>query len=269
MYPVLFKIGHFELHSWGVSFAITVLVGVAVALKRAPRFNIDRSIIIDLSIPIMIAALIGSRFWYVIFHIDEFKGNWFDVINPFQEEYFGIAGMSMVGGIVLAIVVALVFAHSKKIDLARLGDTFAPSFLLGAGIQRLGGCFLHGCCYGRPTDNWLGIIFPPESVAGSYFPGIPLWPTQIFASVLGFIGFLLIMWLERWWKFSGYALYIVFFYYSIDRFIVDQFRYYEKEQILGTLGPLTFNVNHILLLCVMIWCTIFWYKGWSKSRDSI
>jgi len=34
--------------------------------------------------------------------------------------------------------------------------------------------------------------------------------------------------------------------------IVDQFRYYEAEQILGTIGPLSINVNHILLLRIMV-----------------
>lgn len=267
MYPVLFKIGNFELHSWGVAFAVTFLTGIAVAVKRASRFNISRSIIFDLSVVVMISALVGSRLWYVVFHINEFKENWFDVINPFQDDYFGIAGLSMVGGIVLALLASVVYTYIKKVDFIALGDSVAPSFLLGAGIQRLGGCFLNGCCFGRPTDSWMGIVFPPEGVAGSYFPGTPLWPTQLFASALGFIGFLLIIWLDRGRKFPGYALYVVFFYYSIDRFIVDQFRYYEAEQILGTLGPFTFNVNHILLLGVMVWCIFFWFKGWRKQHN--
>jgi len=269
MYPVIFKIGVFELHSWGVAFAVTFLTGIAVAVKRGSRFSVPRTIIFDLSVVIMISALIGSRLWYVVFHIDEFKGNWLDVINPFQDGYIGIAGMSMVGGIVFAILASLAYAYRKKIDFTVLGDSIAPSFLLGAGMQRLGGCFLNGCCFGRPTDSWMGIVFPPEGVAGSYFPGVPLWPTQLFASALGFIGFLLIIWLERWRKFPGYTLYVVFFYYSINRFIVDQFRYYEPQQILGTLGPLSFNVNHILLLGVIVWCIFFWFKGWRKQQNLI
>jgi len=267
MYPVIFKIGFFELHSWGVAFVVTLLTGIAVAVRRCSRFNIDRSIIFDFSVVVMISALIGSRLWYVVFHINEFKENWFDVINPFQDGYFGIAGLSMVGGIVLALLVSFVYVLIKKVDFIVLGDSIAPSFLLGAGIQRLGGCFLNGCCFGRPTDSWMGIVFPPEGVAGSYFPGVPLWPTQLFASVLGFIGFFLIIWLERWRKFPGYTFYLVFIYYSIDRFIVDQFRYYESQQILGTIGVLTINVNHILLLVVMVWCLFFWFRGWRKQHN--
>jgi phosphatidylglycerol:prolipoprotein diacylglycerol transferase len=267
MYPVLFKIGHFELHSWGAAFAVAFLTGVLVAARRSSRFHIDRSAIFDFSIVVMISALIGSRFWYVVFHISAFKGNWLDVINPFQEGHFGIAGMSMMGGIVFAILASFVFAYKKKISLAVLGDCVAPSFLLGAGIQRLGGCFLNGCCFGRPTESWMGIIFPPEGVAGSYFPEVPLWPTQLFASALGFIGFIFIVWVERWRKFPGYIFYLVLIYYSISRFIVDQFRYYESEQTLGTLGPFTFNVNHILLLCLTVYGLFFWIKGYRQHNS--
>lgn len=266
MYPVLLKIGNFELHTWGVAFAVTFMIGIYIAIQRARRFGLDRNIILDLSVVVMISALIGSRLWYVVFHVDEFKENWLDIINPFQEEYFGIAGMSMVGGVLLALLGSLVYTWIKKINFLDLGDCMAPSFLLGAGIQRLGGCFLNGCCFGKPTDSWMGIIFPSQSVAGSYFPGTPLWPTQLFASALGFIGFTVILYLDRKRKFPGYTLYLVLFYYAIDRFLVDQFRYYEPEQILGSVGCITFNVNHILLFAVMMMSLIFWIKGWI-NRD--
>ena len=266
MLPVLFKIGNFELRSYGLALAISVALGVWFSMKRSPRFGIKKEIILDFTVVIMIAAILGSRLWYVVYHVDEFKGHWFNTINPFQNGTIGIAGLSMVGGIVLAIVAALAYAKMKKLNFIKLGDTIAPAFLLGAGIVRLGGCFLNGCCFGRPTDSPIGIIFPPEGVAGSYFPGVHLWPTQLFASALGFIGFALVLWLERKQKFSGFTFWVVFFYYSIDRFIVDQFRYYEAPQVLATLGPVTINANHLLLIGLFIVSGLFLIKGW-RGKD--
>ncbi len=266
MFPVLFKIGVFELHSYGLALAISVLLGIFVARKRAPRFDVDPNIVLDFALIIMLAAIIGSRIWYVVNHLEEFRGQWFDIINPIRDGYIGIAGLSMVGGVVLAIISSAVYAWVKKVNFITLGDTIAPVFLLGAGFQRLFGCFLNGCCFGKPTDSFLGIVFPPEGVAGAYFPGIAIWPTQLFASFLGFLGFALVMWLGKWHNFKGYTLWQVFAYYSIDRFTVDQFRYYEPQEILGTLGPLTINTNHVLLGGLLIICGYFWYKGWSKQR---
>lgn len=266
MYPVLFKIGNFEIHSWGVAFAISVLMGLWVAVKRAPRFGVKPDHIMDIVVVIIISAIVGSRLWYVIYHIDEFKGHWIDTVNPFQNGYIGIAGLSMVGGVVIAILSSLVYTRIKKLRFIALGDVIAPSFLLGVGIQRLGGCFLNGCCFGRPTDSFLGVVFPLKSVAGSIFPGQPLWPAQLYASALGFVGFALILWLSMRYKFSGSTLWLVFAYYAVARFIVDQFRYYESPQILGHLGPLTINVNHVLLGVLFILCAVFWFRGWTRQR---
>jgi phosphatidylglycerol:prolipoprotein diacylglycerol transferase len=269
MYPVLIKIGSFEIHSWGVAFAISILVGIWIAQKRAPRFGVEPNNIMDLAVVIIISAILGSRLWYVIYHTDEFKGHWIDTINPFQNGYIGIAGLSMVGGVVLAILSSLVYVLVKKSSFTTLGDAIAPSFLLGVGIQRLGGCFLNGCCFGRPTDSFLGVVFPMRSVAGSIFPGQPLWPAQLFASALGFAGFALILLLGRRYHFSGSTLLLVFAYYSVGRFIVDQFRYYEPPQILGQIGPLTINVNHVLLGLLFILCVVLWFRGWTRQRREL
>lgn len=266
MCPVLFKIGAFELRSYGLALTISVALGIWIAMKRAPRFGIKKEMILDFAAIIMIAAIIGSRFWYVVYHINEFRGHWLDTINPFQNGTIGIAGLSMVGGVVLAIISALVYAKINKLNFLNLGDSIAPVFLLGEGIVRLGGCFLNGCCFGRPTDSFAGMVFPPESVAGSIFPHTHLWPAQLFASALGFIGFVLVLWLGRKPNFSGFTFWLVFFYYSIDRFMVDQFRSYETPQVLATLGPITINANHLLLLALFVVSGYFLIRGWRQQR---
>ncbi len=153
MCPVLFKIGAFELQSYDLALAISVALGIWIAMKRAPRFGIKKDTILDFAMVITVASIVGSRLWYVVYHIDEFRGHWLNTINPFQNGTIGIAGLYMIGGVVLAIVLALIYAKIKKLNFLNLSDTFAPVFLLGEGIVRLGGCF------GRPTDNFLAWCF--------------------------------------------------------------------------------------------------------------
>ncbi len=214
----------------------------------------------------MLASILGSRFWYVVYHLDEFRGQYLNIINPFQNGAIGIGGLSMVGGIVLAIIASLLYAWIKKVDYLTLGDIIAPAFLLGAGIVRVGGCYLNGCCFGHPTDSPFGLMFPPESVAGSVFPGVHIWPTQLFASTLGFIGFGFVLWMERYYRFKGFTFAWTFLYYSIDRFFVDQFRYYETEQVLATWGPITINANHLLLFALFFISVFFLLNGYIKNR---
>ena len=267
MFPVLIKIGNFELRSYGVALAVSMIIGILISTKRAQRFKIAPEIIMDFAVVIMIASIVGSRLWYVVYHLNEFKGHWFNVINPFQNGTIGIGGLSMVGGIVLAIISALTYARIKKLNFLTLSDIIAPAFLLGSGIVRVGGCYLNGCCFGRPTDSFLGVVFPPEGVAGAYFPGVHLWPAQLFASALGFIGFALVLWLDRRHSFVGFTFWMVFLYYSIDRFIVDQFRYYESPQVLAVFGPITINANHLLLLGLFVVSSFFLIRGWLNQRQ--
>ncbi len=268
MYPILVKFGAFELRSWSIAIALSFLVGIFLSIKRSQRFGVHPDHISELAIIIIITSIAGSRLWYVLWNLDRFRGQWSDIVNPLQHGTFGIAGLSMNGGVVLGLAASFVYIRIRKLDFLALGDTIAPSFLLGAGIHRLGGCFLNSCCYGLPTGSGLGIAFP--RALGPYPAGTFLWPTQLFASALGFAGFVFVWWFERRRRrrFSGSTLWLVLLYYPVDRFIVDQFRYYKTSEILGHLGALTFNANHLLTGGVFILSAFFFVQGWLKTRYS-
>ena len=48
-----------------------------------------------------------------------------------------------------------------------LPGTLGASLLrsIGHSLGRVG-CFFAGCCYGKPTDSWLGVKFPAAARAG-------------------------------------------------------------------------------------------------------
>ena len=58
-------------------------------------------------------------------------------------------------------------------------DLFAPSIAIAQGFGRIG-CFLAGCCYGKETDSFIGIVFHDSIIAPN---NISLLPTQIISSV--------------------------------------------------------------------------------------
>ncbi len=265
MYPILFKIGNFAFYSWGAAFLVSIMAGVAVSRKRAPRYGLDPGVIKDLAFIIVVAALIGSRIWYVLYHLDKYQGHWENLFFWVKGGRIGCSGLSMMGGVVLALLASLVYARVKRLDFLSIGDVMAPAFLLGSGIQRLGGCFLSGCCYGLPSESMFAIVFPKTGDAGLHFPGIPLFPAQLMASAMGFAGYALVLWLGRRRLFPGFSFCLVFMYYPLERFLADQFRYYDPAQIIGSLGFLTFNVNHPILLGLFILSTTLCLAGWFRS----
>tara|TARA_B100000676_G_scaffold248308_1_gene251959 strand:- start:56 stop:820 length:765 start_codon:yes stop_codon:yes gene_type:complete len=46
------------------------------------------------------------------------------------------------------------------------------------------GCFLAGCCYGKPTENALGVQFPEDSMACAAHGHVPVHPTQLYELAL-------------------------------------------------------------------------------------
>ncbi len=185
MHSKLFQIGNFEIHSYGLALAISFLIGIYFSMYRAKKQGIDPNKIVDLSVIIIISAILGSRFLYVIFHLDEFRGHWLDTVNPFQSNgQIGIAGLTLLGGLVAAVVFGLLYLKIKKLPILKIADIIIPAVGIGLLITRIG-CFLNGCCWGLPTDSSLVIIFPQSCPAGAFNPDIPIYPTQLFSSFKG------------------------------------------------------------------------------------
>ncbi|MEE4310683.1 MAG: prolipoprotein diacylglyceryl transferase [candidate division KSB1 bacterium] len=252
MHPDIFKIGPLEIHSYGLMLALSFLLGIFLAMHRAKKQNIDQNNIMDLAVIIVISAILGSRFLYVIAHLSEFRGHWLDVINPFQGDgSVGIAGLTMLGGFLAALIFGMLYLWIKKLPVLKIADIVAPSVGLGIFITRIG-CFLNGCCYGVPTDGPFGVIFPPNSAAGYHFPGVAIHPAQLYSSFYGLVILVTLLVIERWKKFDGFLIYSFMILYGISRFIVDTLRYYEDSMVLFAFGDSSISVNQGISILMIL-----------------
>ena len=267
MFPVLLRIGRFEIHSYGLLLALSFLIGIYWAMRRGEKRSIPKNMIMDLSLLIVIAAIVGSRLMYVLTHIDEFRGRWFDIINPIQSTgEIGIAGLTMLGGVILALITIIVFCRIRKIPILRLCDVLAPAFGLGIFLTRIG-CFLNGCCYGKPCDLPWGVTFPLHSPAGSFHQGISLHPTQLYSSFYGLVITIIIVLLDRKRRFDGFLFGVFFMLYGLSRFTIDFFRHYDVVDTFTLFGTaFTFNqaISVAMLLFGLIMLIVLG-KGASKQ----
>jgi phosphatidylglycerol---prolipoprotein diacylglyceryl transferase len=231
MHPVLIDLGALKIYSYGFMLAMSFLIGIVLASKRAGRRGISPEIIYDLSIILVLGAVIGSRGLYILTHRDNFD-SLLDTIAIWQ------GGATYYGGLILAVAGAVVFLRKKKIPFFRVADITAPSIAAGVFITRIG-CFLSGCCFGKPTSCPTGVIFPSGSPAGHYNAGIAIHPTQIYSSLYGLVIFLILILLDRKKHFDGFLFSWLCILYGTARFIVDFFRYYEDSAIVA--GGLTDN----------------------------
>ena len=254
MHREFFKIGQFALHGWGVMVAIGFAIGLIVAVRRAKKVGFPETHIFDLAVAVIVAAIVFSRLWYVVTTFDEFRGNLLDIINPFQTGGFGISGMSMVGGVIAAIITGMLYCLIRKVNFWEITDIIAPTFLLGMFFGRFG-CLLNGCCFGHECNLPWGLVFPSSCAAGSVFHNTPIHPTQIYEGTLDLIFFFyLIAWEKRGKKFVGHAFWLSFFFYGLGRVIADYWRFYEERDIvLHYLGG-NLSIHGAITLALMVLC---------------
>jgi phosphatidylglycerol:prolipoprotein diacylglycerol transferase len=137
MYPILIKIGEFTLHTYGLLLAVAFLLAVVVALREAKRLGVDPNIMMDLAFYALLAALIGSRFFYVLTSWEEFRDNPVDIVR------FWRGGLVFYGGLIFAFLVGLWYVRKHHLHFRQLADIVAPAIPLGQAIGRLG-CFSAG-----------------------------------------------------------------------------------------------------------------------------
>ena len=230
MHETLIDAGWFQVRSYGFMLALSFLLGIYLSTSRAKKRGIQPQIILDLSVLIIIAAVVGSRALYVVFHLDEGQ-------SPLSFFALWEGGATFYGGLILAIVVSFAFAHKKKLKFLQVADIMAPAIALGMAVTRVG-CFLSGCCYGKPTDLPWGIVFPPTCPAGysaaeaAVSLGVDfvhLHPTQLYSLLYGLLIFAILLLLEKRIHKPGALFGLMAILAGISRFTVDFFRYFEPN----------------------------------------
>jgi len=215
MYPVLFQIGNFKIHTYGVFIALGFLTGIILALREAKRVGEEPENILDLAFYSIIAAIVGSRLLYIVLNYQYY------IENPLEMIKIWSGGLVYYGGFLLALIVGIWYIRKSHLPLWKTADIIAPSIAIGEAIGRLG-CFSAGCCYGKVTTlPWAVTFSNPESLA---IVGIPLHPTQLYSSITALFIFLILTVVKRVKKFDGLLIWLYVLLYSITRYVIEIFR---------------------------------------------
>lgn len=102
---------------------------------------------------------------------------------------FRRAGFSFSGGLLLAVPAVALACRALGVRAWRFADSSAPALGMAAALVRVG-CFLNGCCYGKPTTLPWGVSYPLGSSAhtdqlldgsiGLFDSPLPVHPTQFY-----------------------------------------------------------------------------------------
>ncbi len=249
MHPILFEIGNWPVYSYGVLLALAYLAGLQLAVVRARRAGLDGTKVMDFGIYLIIAALVGAKLMLVIVDFDYFRNQ--------PRELFSLvrAGGVFYGGLIGALLAAIVLVRRYRLPLWTTADLIAPGIALGHIIGRFG-CLLAGCCYGRPTDLPWGITFTdPVAAANVGTPlGQALHPTQLYDAGAEALILLLLLATERRGRpFPGRTFWGYMLLYGVSRFVIELFRGDPRGAMMGMATSQFVSVLIVPVSLFMLW----------------
>lgn len=152
-------------------------VGILFTLKKA-NYTIKK--VLALVIAGVVSFLFGARILYLI--TSRYQLN---TSNLFDTD---LHGFSLFGGLIISCLVSLIICRKLKLPILKLADMAIVWIGLGIGIMRVG-CFVNGCCFGKPTNMSWGIkfsLFSPAHIhqlnagSGNLLHVDPVHPTQLY-----------------------------------------------------------------------------------------
>ena len=207
MHPILFSLGPFTLHSYGLCMALGILCAYAALAKLAARRGVASEPLSNLVVALVLVGLAGARAFYVAEHWSAQYA-----ARPLSAVRIWEGGLMFYGSIVFGAAGLVLWCLWRRRSVREWLDLFAVAVPLGQAFGRVG-CFLNGCCHGRVADTALSVRYPARSMpwleqveSGALAPfsdgslpprSLPVLPTQLFEAAACLALFAALWWLFR------------------------------------------------------------------------
>jgi len=168
MYPVLFRIGGFEITSFGAMVALGALVGLWIFRRELRRSKLPDNAA-DAALAGIFGGMAGAKLLWVLEHLGE---------APFADLLLSRGGMSWFGGFAGGLLAGVAVMWLRRLPVVTVLSAATPALAIGHAIGRVG-CLLVGDDYGRPTDLPWGVAFP-EGLPPTL---VPVHPTMIYEAL--------------------------------------------------------------------------------------
>ncbi|MBO5329321.1 MAG: prolipoprotein diacylglyceryl transferase [Anaerotignum sp.] len=228
---VAFSVLGKDVYWYGIFIGLGVILGVVFAMLEAKRTKQDPDLYVDFVIYALIFAIIGARLYYVAFSWDYYSA------NPAKIFALREGGLAIYGGIIGAVLTAIVYCKKKKVDFWLLADTACPSIAFGQMMGRWGN-FFNREAFGGFTDGPFAMRLRLDQVRPGdvsqqvldnlmNFGGvdyIQVHPTFLYESMWNLCLFLLLVLYRPKKKFAGQIMGLYFLGYALGRVWIEGLR---------------------------------------------
>jgi phosphatidylglycerol:prolipoprotein diacylglycerol transferase len=244
MKPIV-SFGPVELSTYALMLSLGACAGFWLTRREIERRRLDAGRMFALAAIAFAAGLIGARGLSFLLHAPIYRA------RPWWSFFFvwDRGGLSMYGGLVLAALVGLLYIRLARLPAWDTADLLVWAWTPFLFFLRIG-CFLNGCCYGRPTTSAFGLV--PGGAPNSVTYGIPSHPAQLYAAAALLAIFGILSWMRPRRRFAGQLTVSFLSLYSTFVFFHEFLRGDNRPAWrVGLLGVLTFNQLASLLLLVL------------------
>ncbi len=187
MHPHLFQFGRLVLPTYGFLVALGTILSLLVCVRTARLLSLDTDKVWSWALVAIVSGLVGSRILLILLNWPRYG------VRALTMSLSGTRGPGP-AAIAIALAAGLVYALHLGLPIRRTADAIAPSLALCSSVLSIG-CLEAGCDYGTPTHlPWAVVFTNPAAMPGTPL-GVPLHPTQIYASLVEFVLFVLLLWL--------------------------------------------------------------------------
>lgn len=248
MFPYLPEIFGIKIPSYGLMTALGYGLAIYYCVKNRKYLGVSKEVLADMIFYLVLGALIGGKIFYIFFNFDSFWASTF-----IEKIRFGFV---FYGGFIGGVIALFLFTKKKKIPFVKATDFFAPALALGHAIGRIG-CFLAGCCYGKPTHSFLGVMFNnPDTLVPHHLQHTHLYPTQLFEVFANFILFVILVKIYKKQKNTGITSLTYIMGYALIRFVIEFLRGDDRGGAILGLYP-----SQIIALILFIGAALWLFRG--------
>ncbi len=223
-------------------------LSIWVTFRELDRLGLDHRLYLRICLLAFVSGIVGARVMNCIVFYDLYKGAvWWKWVAIWE------GGLAMYGGVLLALVTSYVYIRYKGLSFWKVMDTLLPPWIILLIVGRLG-CFLNGCCYGKPSLVPWGFLSKHQHGIGGHAPS---HPTQIYSAVAALIIFT-IMWRARLRPhFRGQIALIFLILYPVLRFVIEYFRA-DPRGMWRFFGTVVLSESQILSIPLLLFALGAW-----------
>jgi phosphatidylglycerol:prolipoprotein diacylglycerol transferase len=215
MHPVLFEVGSITIYTYGFCIAVGAVLGFSyMAWQGKKLFGMTFDQSNTLFILLVLAGFVGGKFFMIFENPRHYVSH--------LKELFGGGGFVFYGSLLFTIPTMLWYFRKHKIPILAMLDVMAVVTCIVHGIGRIG-CFMAGCCYGKPTLTNFGVVFTDRACQAEPLNTL-LYPTQLMEAALIFCIAGALLLLRRRKQFDGQLFLVYLVSYAAGRSILELFR---------------------------------------------